>query len=161
MQHTGDVKDIADVIAAAFGRLPGSVLVEPGDEMTADTAFVQVYRTPSQARHHHRRPPLLYGQPLVAENPPEGDLSPEEYGHLRAWAFRYSASWDAMRRYPAGSFDVDRFIRRFVRLRAGIEDAAPRAAAGRIAQILTDEGLTHESLPEDLARLAGLDRPVS
>lgn len=54
--------------------------------------------------------------------------------------------------------DVARFVRRLLRLRAGIVDILPQTRPGEVRNLLAEQGVTAEMLSDDLAGFAGLGK---
>ncbi|ALG12075.1 hypothetical protein [Kibdelosporangium phytohabitans] len=76
-----------------------------------------------------------------------------ELDHLSGWARRYRSSREIVGTH--GRVNVDRFVRRLLRLRGGILDLLPRTASGHIRTLLLDQDIDRECLPKDLADAVG------
>lgn len=142
-------------IAAAFGLPDGSVVVRTMAD--SHEVFVWGYSTKSGADYHLNWPhPVLDGSEFV-------DIKRESKGttlldlvQLTTWARAHKESWEALRtgRDP----DVQQFVRRLTRLRAGIVDILTRAKPRQVRELLLRVGLDRAALPEDLADAIGYPR---
>lgn len=130
-------------------------MVEAGIDGTADTAFIWAYRSPAGADYHAHRPRTISGQPYLGEAAVVGRPTQFDWAELGDWAHKYAYSRKVMRE-QGKIIDVARFVRRLLRLRAGILDALPQTRPGEVRGLLQDRGITVEMLPDDLAELVDL-----
>lgn len=136
-----DVQEARDAIAAAFEvEEQDQVVIEAGD--SADVAFIRVFPRVSLADHYVRRPDLV--------------ITGDTYRDLKSWAQDYHQTWTDLRTEPHHRVNMARFEQRLRCLRGAIIDLRPGDRDGRLRDTLLDAGLSYESLPDDLADIAGL-----
>jgi hypothetical protein len=147
-QRAGMVVQAAARIEEAFGLPEDSVVVRTVEQDNA--VFIWAYTLRSSADYHLKWPhPVLDGTEFV-------DIKRETTGttlfdlvQLTTWARAYKDSWIAIR--SGKDVDVQQFVRRLGRLRAGILDILTRTAPRQVRELLLRVGIDRESLPEDLA----------
>uniref|UniRef100_UPI003F495829 hypothetical protein n=1 Tax=Amycolatopsis sp. CA-096443 TaxID=3239919 RepID=UPI003F495829 len=152
------VQEAAAFIESVYGLPRGAVVVEDSRTGTADTAFVWAFHTPSAADHHRHAPTTTLDVDGRGDQPAPPRAEPRESGRLADWADKYSFYYTRMRDH-GGRMDIARFVRRYQRLRGGILDLLPRTDPGHVQQILVENGVTSEMLPDDLVELLDLPQP--
>lgn len=141
-------------IAQAFGLPEGSIVVRT---LGADDAFIWAYNTRSGADHHLSWPyPVLDGSEFVDIKRESAGTTLLDLVQLTSWARAYKESWQALR--SGRQVDVQQFVRRLNRLRAGILDILTRTKPRQVRELLLRVGVERESLPVDLADT--IDYPV-
>ncbi len=138
----------ADAIQQAYG-LPGkSIVVRTFDH--GGEAFLWAYSTRSGADYHLGWPhPVLDGSEFIDIKRESAGTTLFDLVQLTTWARAYKESWIAMR--SGRAVDVQQFVRRLARVRAGILDILSRAKPRQVRELLLRVGIDHESLPGDLA----------
>jgi hypothetical protein len=134
-------------IAKAFDLPEGSIVVRT---LGTDDAFVWAYTTRSGADYHLNWPyPVLDGSEFVDIKRESAGTTLFDLVQLTSWARAYKESWHALR--SGREIDVQQFVRRLSRLRAGILDILTRTKPRQVRELLLRVGIDHESLPVDLA----------
>lgn len=147
-QRASMVVDAAPKIAEAFGLAPNSIVVRTMADDT--TVFIWAYSTRSGADYHLKWPhPVLDGSEFVDIKRESAGTTLLDLVQLTTWARAYKESWMAMR--SGRPMDVQQFVRRLGRLRAGILDILARTKPRQVRELLLRVGIDHESLPADLA----------
>nr|WP_042194562.1 hypothetical protein [Kibdelosporangium sp. MJ126-NF4]CEL21405.1 hypothetical protein [Kibdelosporangium sp. MJ126-NF4]CTQ96028.1 hypothetical protein [Kibdelosporangium sp. MJ126-NF4] len=147
-QRAATVIDAVAEIAEAFGLPQDAVVVRTMAEH--HEVFVWGYSTKSGADYHLHWPhPVLDGSEFV-------DIKRESKGttlfdlvQLTTWARAHKESWEALR--AGRDQDLQQFVRRLTRLRAGIVDILTRAKPRQVRELLMRVGLDRAALPNDLA----------
>jgi hypothetical protein len=147
-QHAGDVMAAAEAVAKAYDLAEGAVVVRT--LQTGDSAFVWAYSTRSGADYHLKWPyPVLDGSEFDEIKRESAGTTLLDLVQLTTWARAYKESWQAMR--SGRPVDVQQFVRRVNRLRAGILDILTRTKPRQVRELLVRVGIDRESLPRDLA----------
>lgn len=150
-----DVDAAADVIATAYELAAGAVVVH---RTAPDTSFVWAYLTASGADYHRQWPQQVIDGTEFAdvERLGAGGSSLLDFVRLTEMARKHQAEWRDLR--SGRPVDVQRFLRRLTRLRAGIVDILMRTQSVQVRELLLRVGVPAESLPSDLLR--ALDYPT-
>jgi len=142
-----DVEAAAAVIATAYELAAGAVVVHRTD---SDSSFVWAYRTASGADYHRQWPQQVIDGTEFAdvERLGAGGSSLLDFVRLTEMARKHRAEWRDLR--AGRPVDVQRFLRRMTRLRAGIVDILTRTQPVQVRELLLRVGVPAESLPGDL-----------
>ncbi len=147
-QRAGTVIDAVSDIAKAYDLPDGSIVVRTMAENRQ--VFIWGYTTKSGADYHLSWPhPVLDGSEFVDIKRQSNGTTLLDLVQLTTWARAHKESWDAVR--AGREMDVQQFVRRLNRLRAGIVDILTRAKPQQIRELLMRVGLDRASLPNDLA----------
>lgn len=147
----GRVLAAAGGIAAAYDLPEAAITVRNSGERAA---FVWAYRTAGGADYHRAWPdPPLDGSEYVDIHREGRGNSLLDLVQLTTRARAYQESWAALR--AGKSVDMGRVVRRYNRLRAGVQDLLPRTDPEQLRDILLQVGVSREALPEDLASAIG------
>ncbi|MET0134286.1 MAG: hypothetical protein ABW215_11900 [Kibdelosporangium sp.] len=153
-QGTSKVMAAAAGIAKAYDLAEGSIVVRT----LSDTgAFLWAYSARSGADHHLNWPyPVLDGSEFVDIKRESAGTTLLDLVRLTTWARSYKESWHDMR--SGRPVDVQQFVRRLNRLRAGMLDILTRAKPRQVRELLLRVGMDRYSLPVDLADI--IDYPL-
>ncbi|CAM3629567.1 hypothetical protein KIPE111705_17850 [Kibdelosporangium persicum] len=147
-QRAGTVIDVTAEIAKAFDLPEGSIVVRTMAEHRQ--VFLWGYSTKSGADYHLNWPhPVLDGSEFVDIKRQSNGTTLLDLVQLTTWARAHKESWEAIR--TGRDADVQQFVRRLNRLRAGIVDILTRAQPRQVRELLMRVGLDRASLPKDLA----------
>jgi len=150
-QWPGKVLEAAAGIAAAYGLPVAAITVRNSGERAA---FVWAYRTAGGADYHRAWPyPPLDGSEYIDIKREQPGNSLLDLVQLTTRARAYQQSWSALR---AGEpVDMEQFVRRYHRLRAGVHDLLPRTPPEQLRDLLLQVGVSRAALPDDLATAIG------
>ncbi|MCE7007238.1 hypothetical protein LWC34_31110 [Kibdelosporangium philippinense] len=151
-QRAATVIEAATDIASAYDLPDGSIVVRTMAENRQ--VFLWAYATKSGADYHLSWPhPVLDGSEFVDIKRESSGTTLFDLVQLTTWARAHKESWEAIR--AGRDQDVQQFVRRFTRLRAGIVDILTRAKPQQVRELLLRVGLDRASLPNDLAEQIG------
>jgi hypothetical protein len=146
-QSAVKVMAAAAEIAKAYELAEGSIVVRT---VSDSGAFLWAYDARSSADHHLNWPyPVLDGSEFVDIKRESAGTTLLDLVQLTSWARAYKESWQGMR--SGRPVDVQQFVRRLNRLRAGILDILTRTRPRQVRELLLRVGMDRESLPGDLA----------
>ncbi|MBP2319867.1 hypothetical protein JOF56_000252 [Kibdelosporangium banguiense] len=154
-QRAGMVVEAVPKITEAYGLAADSIVVRTMADET--TVFIWAYSTRSGADYHLKWPhPVLDGSEFVDIKRESAGTTLLDLVQLTTWARAYKESWVALR--SGRELDVQQFVRRLGRLRAGILDILARTKPRQVRELLLRVDIDHESLPADLASIIDYPR---